>query len=400
MKRILIILLVSLSTQTFAQDTLSVMYYNLLRFPSAQANREDTLRKILQYAKPDILLVCELETNAAANSILNNSLNVGGISYYQKANFIDGFDMDNMMYYNSNKVALVSQQNIPTVVRDISEYLVYSKQSLGTTNDTVFIHLYCMHLKAGSDFSDEQDRKNMVNSLKNRIDNLPWHENIIAGGDMNFYYNTEPAYPVMTSVGTVSLFDPINAVGSWNNNASFSNVHTQSTRSVQLYGGASGGMDDRFDQIFVNNELLNGAKNCKYITGSYTTLGQDGQHFNKAINASPNNTSAPDSIINALYYMSDHLPISIDLLIDYTLGGDEYDTQWNAFYYHGSLMLNSEHLEHQMQVEIWDEVGRRVSMVEAGSGTRFTVNLELSPGFYIAKFKGEHREETIKFFHH
>lgn len=386
--------------QSIAQDTLSVMYYNLLRFPSAQANREDTLRKIIQYAKPDILLVCELESNTAANSILNNSLNVGGINHYQKANFIDGFDMDNMMYYNSNKVALVSQQNIPTVVRDISEYLVYSKQSLGTTSDTVFIHFYCMHLKAGNDPSDEQDRKNMVNSLKNRIDNLPWYENIVVGGDMNFYYNTEPAYPVMTSVGTVSLFDPINAVGSWNNNASFANVHTQSTRAVQLYGGASGGMDDRFDQIFVNNELLNGAKNCKYITGSYETLGQDGQHFNKAINASPNNNSAPDSIINALYYMSDHLPISIDLLIDYTLGDEEHGIQWNTFYYNGALIMNSERIEHEMQLEIWDEVGRKVSSDALAPGSKFKVDLELSPGFYIAKFNGKQRNKTIKFFHH
>ena len=45
------------------------------------------------------------------------------------------------------------------------------------------------------------------------------------------------------------LFDPIDRIGNWHNNSSFSDVHTQSPRTAQFGGGASGGMDDRFDFI-------------------------------------------------------------------------------------------------------------------------------------------------------
>ena len=104
----LTILLLICSTLTMAQDTLSVMYYNLLNFPNAKANREDTLRKIVQYAQPDLFLVCELQSSSAASDILNKSLNVGGITHYQMATFIDGPDTDNQLFYNANKIKLVS----------------------------------------------------------------------------------------------------------------------------------------------------------------------------------------------------------------------------------------------------------------------------------------------------
>ena len=43
--------------QFYSQDTLNIMYYNLLDFPVSQPDRIDTLKKILSYTKPDVFVV-------------------------------------------------------------------------------------------------------------------------------------------------------------------------------------------------------------------------------------------------------------------------------------------------------------------------------------------------------
>lgn len=388
------------STASVAQDTISVMYYNLLNFPSAKTNREDTLRKIVQYVKPDLFLVCELESSSAASDILNKSLNVGGISYYQMANFLDGPDTDNQLFYNSNKIQLVSQQNIPTSLRDISEYVVYSKQGLGTTTDTVFMHLYCVHLKAGSQPSNEQDRKNESLVLKNYLDGKNF-ENVFVGGDMNLYYNTEPAYPILRTTGSIDLFDPVNQVGTWHANSFYATVHTQSARSTSLYGGAGGGLDDRFDQILVSDDVITGKKNLKYISGTYKAVGQDGQHFNKSVN-SGTNSAVPDSVANALYYMSDHLPVYMEMLVDYTLGNPIHNNPGWLFYHQtvtGKLIFQSPRKENEVSITVYDAAGREVFNIRKNLVRAFTLPLNLEQGFYVAILKSGVQVSTTRFFH-
>jgi hypothetical protein len=106
------------------------------------------------------------------------------------------------------------------------------------------------------------------------------------------------------------LYDPINRPGDWSGEAQFSDIHTQSTRTASLSdGGATGGLDDRFDHQMVSGFIMNDSAGIKYIPGTYHTAGQDGQHLNKAVNASPVNTAAPANVVQALYEMSDHLPV-------------------------------------------------------------------------------------------
>src|SRR5687768_10337496 len=85
-------------------DTLKVMSYNLLNFPGTTPNRVDTLKGILQYAKPDILMVCELISAAGGDDILFNALNVDGETNYDMATFSDGPDTDNLVFYDSTKL--------------------------------------------------------------------------------------------------------------------------------------------------------------------------------------------------------------------------------------------------------------------------------------------------------
>ena len=59
MKKQLLLLAIVLTSTLSAQDQVKVMYYNILNYPSNTPERSDTLRKIAQYVKPDLLLVNE-----------------------------------------------------------------------------------------------------------------------------------------------------------------------------------------------------------------------------------------------------------------------------------------------------------------------------------------------------
>ena len=109
MKKQFLILFLVLTCSLSAQDQVKVMYYNFLNYPSSSPERSDTLRKNVQYVKPDLFLVNELQSNTGANLILANSLNQWGTTYYQKAAFVNGPDTDNMLFYNSEKFGLISQ---------------------------------------------------------------------------------------------------------------------------------------------------------------------------------------------------------------------------------------------------------------------------------------------------
>ena len=61
---------------------------------------------------------------------------------------------------------------------------------------------------------------------------------------------------------------------------------------------------------------------------SYKVVGQDGKHTGKALIDAPVNTSIPGSVDSALYYMSEHLPVSLLMKVSYpTPTGIENDTK-------------------------------------------------------------------------
>ena len=50
----------------------------------------------------------------------------------------------------------------------------------------------------------------------------------------------------------------------------------------------------------------------EFVANTYSTLGNDGLHFNQDIKNGTNN-SVPSSILNALYDLSDHLPVILEI---------------------------------------------------------------------------------------
>lgn len=328
MTRVLILLLL-VSSASFAQtDTIDIVSYNLLNFPDGRddcsnntvvPNRADTLKKILDFLQPDIFVACEIQTEAGADSILTRSLNANGVSNFAQASFNlnAGNSLQNSMYYNTNKLTLQWQDVIQTYPRLIDHYVLYvNDPSLGTFFDTTFIEVYMCHLKAGSGSSEQGDRAAQTDLLMQYIATRPTDRNHFICGDLNVYTSSEQAYQNMVN-GIVAMEDPINEPGSWNNNSSFSDIHTQSTRTTFNYDcGSKGGLDDRFDQILVSSNVMSGNDNLDYLNNSYRAIGNDGNHFNSNL-ISPSNSMYPADIVKALYYMSDHLPVELKAIVTY-----------------------------------------------------------------------------------
>jgi hypothetical protein len=302
--------------QVFSQgDTATIMYYNVLNYPGSTSSRVQYFRTVNQYAQPDIILITELISEVGAQILLQDGLNVFGETKYQMASFVDGYDSDNILFYNSEMFSLYSQDTIQTALRNIGEYVLYYKiQEPYSPMDTVFLYFYVSHLKAGTGSANEQQRLMEVYRYKQHVDANPGIENMFFGGDLNFYSSSEPAYSALISQGIYPLNDVLPA-GNWQNNSAYSSIHTQSTRTASFGGGATGGLDDRFDFILFTDDVLSGSHRVTYLPGSCIPLGNDGQHLNLALIDPPANTSVPDSVIQALYYMSDHLPVISKVII-------------------------------------------------------------------------------------
>jgi len=310
--------------QIFAQDTLKVMYYNILNYPGSTPERVNYFRTVNQYINADVILVNELLNQEGANTLLQDGLNVFGKTKFQGANFINGYDTDNMLYYNSEKFVLYSQDTIETALRLINEYvLYYNSNDLSETQDTIFLNFYSAHLKASQGSTNQQKRLAEVVKYKDYINSKPDTKNIFFGGDFNIYSSTEPAYQSLINDGIFPLNDPLPA-GNWHNNGSYSMYHSQSTRTAQFGGGATGGMDDRFDFILFSEDVLNGSNAVQYIVNSSYAVGNDGNRFNQSLLDPPLNSSVPDSVLQALYYMSDHLPVVCDIEIQSSILPSEY----------------------------------------------------------------------------
>jgi hypothetical protein len=315
MKRFLLVLvgLVGFYMHISAQDNIKVMYYNILEYPLAPATKAVYLQTIFDYYHPDVLVCDEVVSDAIAIDILNNVINVTSGNNYAKAVFTDGPDKDNMIFFNQDKLSLDYQTFIPTALRYINRYRLHYNS---VTPDNIYLDFYAAHLKASQGY--EQDRYLECVEFKNYISTNTQGQNIIFGGDFNLYTSTEPAYQLLLGPTNYTLYDPVNTPGIWNNNSTYAAVHTQSTHLATSGGFIGGGMDDRFDFILTTSDLLNSSNNVHYVTNSYKALGNDGLHFNKNITDLPISTVVPDYVTSALYNMSDHLPVVMELAVNAT----------------------------------------------------------------------------------
>ena len=159
-------------------------------------------------------------------------------------------------------------------------------------------------------------------------------------------------------------------------------------------------MDDRFDFIFFNNDLLSGAKGLTYIANSYKAVGNDGNHYNKSINAAPTNTAAPANVIDALYYMSDHLPIVLKATIPVNVGVDELviESKWTGFYTGEIFKFKSNTTEKSITVVVYDLLGKMIQTESFSNQNEFQLALNnLKQGMYFVKvITSSNHQETFR----
>ena len=291
----------------FSQDTVSLISYNLLRFNSS-TERNLHFRNIIEKIKPDVLITQEMIGQESVNNFLNNILkNIN--EKYQAADFIDDddTDIDQGLFYNSNKFSFISTSQIDGYPRPV---YIFTLKHLDTGEQFV---VYNLHLKASKGSENELARSDQVKELKNHISETNSNFYIVAG-DFNIYSTAESAYKDLFSItesGKGNLHDLINVVGTYND-PSNANIHTQSTRTSQFGGGSHGGLDDRFDFILFSDSLMYGDR-IFVIDSTYKSFGNDGMHYNSALNVGPNQ-EVPMNIANSLHDASDHLPVFVKII--------------------------------------------------------------------------------------
>jgi hypothetical protein len=332
-KSVLSFLFVAFSLPGFSQiENIKVMAYNLMWYKTTSApcshtvgsvQRDNDLKNIVAYVAPDILVVNEFGTSPVnALVVMSDILNVDGITHFNRAvNNFGGSSIANMLFYNQDKLSLDFQDevnldlnNFP-LVRTIDYYRLYvNDAALGQPGiDTAFIGIFLAHLKAGNGTANSDARAKATAAVMDYIDNNVQIDNILFAGDLNVYTSSESGFQNLVNYSpkpNISFNDPLNQLGSWNNNSNFSSVHTQSTHSSSSGCFSGGGMDDRFDFILSSDGIINNTSKINFK--SYQAIGQDASFFNSSLNTN-NNFVVPSYIASALYNFSDHLPVVMEL---------------------------------------------------------------------------------------
>ena len=337
MKRIwisgLIVLFALLQSSAFAQTSIKVLSYNILNYPQGEIpNREDTLALILDYVQPDLFLIQELKSEEGYNTIYNSCFSdlqdpFAQVTYVpQNSNPGSSWPLQQSLIYNERLFGLAEEGIRTSPIRDMNRYKLYLKDEAHLLGDTTFLYVFVAHLKSSQGSENEQLRLEMMEAFTAYFNTLPADALAIFGGDFNLYSSDEPAYQLLLSPNNLLQWqDPINAPGVWSNgNYPFKQILTQSTRSSSIFGdGAGGGMDDRFDFIMATDALMNSISPIHYTPNSYLALGNNGSCYNQNITDCDEDNEVPMYILNALYHMSDHLPVVMELQSDLALNSSD-----------------------------------------------------------------------------
>lgn len=421
MKISITILLLLLSIFCFGQDTLKTMFYNLYRFPSKPpANREFILRKILKKYSPDLFMVCELESEEGADRILHSSLQTPQ-NNFARASFqpiqsvtkphIDE-KLQQIVFYNMNKLILTNQAVLTTSVRDINHYTF--KLNTTTSNlNPIYLDVFVTHLKSSPGKVNRNKRLKMINTFITALKDIPKEHYVLFSGDFNFYdSDSEPGYQKIINLSNpIIMVDPIDMPGKWHDNASFSTIHTQATRTSAKgfgTGGAIGGLDDRFDFIMMS-ENFHLSREFYYTDTSYKAFGNNGNCLDQRINHEDCNGIYDSKVRQNLHDMSDHLPIVMEFQTTHSfvttsiiedikelpIVSFSFTTiEKNAIY----LKINTSKLSSTTKLSIFNQVGQNIKTIAITNRTaNLKINIESFPkGIYYIKLD-DYSSATLKF---
>jgi len=390
-------------TSLSSQETVKVMFYNLLNYPLEDAvpNRINDLAYILSDYQPDLFLVCELNNITGATEILDTAKSAITLDYAMATytsntsddSWGDQNDLQNLLYYNSSKFTIEEEIIVPTYLRDFNVYRVQLR-TINQDSDPVELYIIVCHLKASSGTYNAQKRFEMIQDLETFLETLPADSNVLLGGDLNIYTSSEDAFQTLTDNSNSIVFvDPANRVGSWHNNPNYVDVFTQSTRTQTGMGGTTGGFDDRFDFILTSENMTN-TSNLTYVPDSYEVYGNNGLSscWNKAINASECETTGSKfsyTLRNHLHNFSDHLPVTLSLETEATLlnvdkfqMASRFDLEATVVNQYLAVTLNDIIL-HNATLIIFNNLGQPVKTFQMNSENKQYIDVSgLTKGLY------------------
>jgi hypothetical protein len=398
-KRVIITFVIAcvFTNTLISQENIKLMFYNVLNYPLQEpASRIQDLAVIINDYRPDVFMICELNNEEGADNILNIMQPIN--ANYQRAvfqlntsddNLGDQNDLQNMIFYDSSKFILENQVIVTTTYRDFNHYVL----KLNTANqdtDPKYLDVFVTHLKSSSGTANQQLRLSMVNDFESYLETLPSNKNVVLAGDFNLYTASEPAFQELTDeTNNITFVDPADRVGSWSNNTNYLDVFTQSTRTQSGLGGATGGFDDRFDFILTSKNMLTNS-DLYYVPDSYQVYGNNNNPncYNQEINSvNCDGTEFSSTIRDALYTMSDHLPVTLELHSAESLSTND------VVYNNGIKIVGSNVVDAYLQISISDRqlkriniyntLGQNVKEVKLKNTTNMTIDVStLAHGIY------------------
>ena len=322
----------------FGQSRIKTMMYNLLNYSNSEVSQDKTpfLATILDEIHPDLLMVCELVDEAGSNYLFENAILPHNPNFDKaifEVNQSGNSELQQLVYYNTDKLILEDSRVITADTRDINQYTFKIKTEHYDTNPILF-EVFVTHLKASTGYNNRQRRLNSIQSFISFTDFIPSNRHVLFAGDFNFYTSNEEGYQyLLNDMNPIVFIDPIDRPAPpfpdddvnyyddydstyfWNN-SSFADIHSQSTRTSNNdlidNSGSTGGLDDRFDFIMMS-ENFNSSSDLYYVNDSYQTIGNNANCYNSYIN-NPNCSGAFSQLLrNALIQFSDHLPIVMEI---------------------------------------------------------------------------------------
>ena len=167
------------------------------------------------------------------------------------------------LVYNTQSVQLIDELEFGTVgTGDLQprSSLRYQLRPVGYDSSADF-YVYEDHYRSDNPTS----RLIEATSVRDNSDALGEGTHAIYAGDYNITSSNIGMYKQLISAGNGQAFDPINTPGVWHDNqfiggVDIRHVHTQSPAvsgdAIVSEGGASAGLDDRFDFQLVTGEFL------------------------------------------------------------------------------------------------------------------------------------------------
>ena len=238
---------------------------------------------------------------------------------------------------------------------------------LGTASPPVDVYVYSAHLKASTGSDNQGERLFGMEQILENAAELPAGSKIIYAGDYNIYTNSEPAYQALVAPGALAGIDPYGN-GSWSGSSN-GYKHTQSPRASAGGGLIGGSLDDRFD-FHVHTAPLVDGMGVDYMPGTLRPLGNDGDHYDVAINDGtntyfPGDSARSNALADALHDASDHLPVMADYTESAVIGASlsaTFDTVITGGQIELALVVSND-----VEVEV-PEAGADLHWTATGSG--------------------------------